>query len=79
MLSAQNKKKVTALGAVRPAIERPQDLEQGAHRLAADVGLDAEPAASHDRPQHGRKVGAGGAERGAGQHREGDPIPGAGM
>jgi hypothetical protein len=68
MLSAQKRKKVMAPGIVSPksvnaAAEpvpegRPQRLEEGLHGLAADEGLDAEPAAGDDRPQHRRDVGA---------------------
>ena len=48
-------------------------------RLAADPGLDAEPAAGDERPQQRRQVRAAEAVEGAGEHRERDAVLGAGM
>ena len=63
---------------VRPAV--PGDrAEQDVEGLAADPGLDAEPAAGDQRPQDGRQVGPAQAERGAGEDRVRDAVLGAGV
>ena len=47
--------------------------------LAADPGLDAEPAAGYECPQHRRNVGAADAEGSSHEHRKRDAVLGTGM
>ena len=51
--------------------EDREDLVDG---LAADPGLDAEPAAGDEGAQEGGEVGAARAERGAAEDRKGDAV-----
>ena len=54
-------------------------LQHRVDGLAADPGLDAEPAAGHQRAQHGGNVGAAHAERRAHEDRKGNAVLGAGV
>ena len=57
----------------------PRRRQQRLERQRANPGLDAEPAARHDRPQHGRHVGALHAEGRAAQHRKRHAVLRAGV
>ena len=58
---------------------RERGAQHGVDRLAADPGLDAEPAAGDQAAQQRRDVRARGAERGARQDRKGNAVAGAGV
>src|SRR5450830_193601 len=56
-----------------------KDAKQGVDHAAAEPGLDAVPAAGDDGAHQGGQARAAGAEGGAGQHRVGDAVFGAGV
>ena len=79
MFSSQKAKKQIQMPPGECAGAGPEDLQHGIDGLAADPGLDAEPAAGDQRAQHRRDVRAAHSERRAHEDRKRNAVLRAGV